>query len=185
MLYDKRHLFALWMHEHESGKDAMRRMSFRLLFVFIVLAMLLTPSIVRAQENQPTDDEVNAIAKKLYCPVCENIPLDACGTQACIDWRAEIRKKLAEGWSEEEIIQYFVDQHGAQVLSTPPPEGLNLLVYIIPPVVFIVGAVILLRVLRSWRRETVAVEASSQLLVEEDPYVARLEDELQRRMGDS
>lgn len=163
----------------------MRRMSFRLLSFFIVLVILLAPGSVSAQENQPTDDEVNAIAKKLYCPVCENIPLDACGTQACIDWRAEIRQKLVDGWNEEQIIQYFVDQHGAQVLPTPPPEGLNLLVYIIPPVVFAVGAFILLHVLRSWRRESVVVELSSLSDEQKDPYVTRLENELERRMGGS
>ncbi len=36
-----------------------------------------------AQGQPPTDDEVNRIAKQLYCPVCENTPLDVCPTQAC------------------------------------------------------------------------------------------------------
>ena len=27
-----------------------------------------------AQDGGPTDDDVNVIARELYCPVCENIP---------------------------------------------------------------------------------------------------------------
>jgi cytochrome c-type biogenesis protein CcmH/NrfF len=43
-----------------------------------ILLVLASPGF--AQGSDPTDDEVNAIASQLYCPVCENIPLDACGT---------------------------------------------------------------------------------------------------------
>lgn len=31
-----------------------------------------------AQGEEPTDDEVNHIAKQLFCPVCESTPLDVC-----------------------------------------------------------------------------------------------------------
>ena len=60
----------------------------------------------------PTDDEVNAIAHKLYCPVCESTPLDVCPTDACKDWRELIRTMLSEGKTEDEILQHFVDQYG-------------------------------------------------------------------------
>ena len=152
------------------------------LYVIVILTLLITPRGVYAQEGQPTDDDVNRIAKRLYCPVCESTPLDVCGTQACIDWRDEIRLKLAEGWSEEEIFQYFVDQHGAQVLPEPPAEGFNLLVYILPPVILLVGALILVRSLRGWR-QPVKVERSSLSKDEQDSYMKRIEEELQRRQG--
>ena len=35
----------------------------------------------RAQDGFPTDDDVNKIAKQLYCPVCESTPLDVCPTE--------------------------------------------------------------------------------------------------------
>ena len=55
-------------------------------------------SIALAQERAVTDDQVNAIAQQLYCPVCENVPLDVCPTAACAQWRATIREKLEAGW---------------------------------------------------------------------------------------
>jgi cytochrome c-type biogenesis protein CcmH len=150
----------------------------------IILMMFFTVVSVSAQEDQPTDDEVNAIARQLYCPVCENTPLDVCGTQACIDWRAEIRQKLAEGWSEEEIIQYFVDRHGAQILAKPPAEGFYLLIYILPPVILIAGVWILLRAVRGWRTQMPA-EPAAFSPDEEDIYISRMEEELRRRQGDA
>jgi len=140
--------------------------------------------MVSAQETNPgavTDDDVNAIAKQLYCPVCENIPLDVCGTQACAQWRELIREKLGEGWNEAEIKEYFVLQYGDRVLAEPPRRGLNWLVYIVPPLVFLAGAYILYRGVQSWRQGA-ADELEDDLEPEiDDPYIARLEEELKNK----
>lgn len=161
----------------------MLRRTISALRVIALLLLLLTTGLTAyAQGEQPTDDEVNAIAKQLYCPVCENVPLDVCPTKACSDWRDEIRQKLIAGWTEEEIKQYFVEQHGAQVLSTPPLQGLNWMVYVLPPLAFLVGGVILYRVVRGWRaapeQQTMDFRSPDQ---EQDPYVERVEEELRRR----
>ncbi len=153
------------------------------LLLILLFALSLTV-VVSAQEidtSMVTDDEVNAIAKHLYCPVCENIPLDVCGTTACAQWRELIREKLALGWSEDEIKEYFVLQYGDRVLSEPPPRGLNWLVYVVPPIVFFIGAYVLYRGIQSWRTpiepERIETETSDEPL---DEYVARLEEELKK-----
>jgi cytochrome c-type biogenesis protein CcmH len=160
----------------------LRRKISALRIIALFLLILTTGLTAYAQGEEPTDDEVNAIAKQLYCPVCENVPLDVCPTKACSDWRDEIRQKLIAGWTEEEIKQYFVEQHGAQVLSTPPLQGLYWTVYVLPPLAFLVGGVILFRVIRAWRAapEEQAADVRSPAR-EQDPYVERVEEELRRR----
>ena len=54
-----------------------------------------------SQTRTVTSDDVNAIAKQMYCPVCENEPLDACRTAACQQWRAQIAQMLSEGQTEQ------------------------------------------------------------------------------------
>lgn len=159
----------------------------RLGFLVLIAMMIMLPSVALAQDNDPnapTDDEVNAIAKGMFCPVCENVPLDVCGTQACAQWRALIREKLSEGWTEEQIKQYFVDQYGARVLAEPPAEGLNWLVYIVPPIAFLVGAFVLYRGVQSWRQIDPDVELEQPIPEEtekpDDEYIDRLEAELRR-----
>jgi len=144
-------------------------------FVIPVMAQEPTPEI-------PTDDQVNAIAKQLYCPVCENIPLDVCPTQACSEWRELIREKLAEGWSEEQIKQYLVDRFGDSVLATPPPRGLNLLIYVIPPIAFLIGAYLLYRIFVSWRSpvDELPPDENSSQVIDQDEYIDRLEDQLRK-----
>jgi cytochrome c-type biogenesis protein CcmH len=142
------------------------------------LLLLLLSVSAQAQQEQPSDDEVNAIAKGLYCPVCENVPLDVCPTLACKQWRETIREKLALGWTQGQIEDYFVAQYGDRVLASPPPGGLNWLVYVLPPVAFVAGAFILAQAVRSWRPKPAEVVQPS---AESDPYRQRLEEELSRR----
>lgn len=171
-----------------------------LIYLIVITILSLTYSVALAadetpwqQENtprQPTDDEVNAIAKQLYCPVCENIPLDVCPTLACEQWRGVIRDKLVAGWNEEQIKTYFVDQYGDRVLATPPVRGLNWLVYVIPPLVILAGVFLLYRAFSAWRKpveessmEVGMASSDSQTDSSLDDYSARLEDELRKRQA--
>ena len=152
-----------------------------ILGVWLLLILVMAGNVL-AQEPEPSDDEVNAIAEQLYCPVCENIPLDVCPTQACEQWRATIREKLSVGWNEQQIKNYFVDQYGDRVLATPPVRGLNWLVYVLPPVVFLAGAIFLFRAFRSWTRiEPPVGEVGASDIMSNDPYVQQLEEQLRRR----
>ncbi len=161
------------------------------LFVLLLLAVgflgVLSAQAQSGTPHTPTDDEVNAVAGQLYCPVCENIPLDVCGTQACAQWRDLIREKLSEGWTPEEIKAYFAEQYGDRVLATPPPRGLNWLVYVLPPLLILAGAVILVQAFRAWKTPVgEAVEAgnappAAASAFSDDEYIARLEEELKKR----
>lgn len=162
----------------------------KLRIMFYVLAAIALSLLFAIQFNQrafaqnptPTDDEVNRIAHQLYCPVCENTPLDVCPTEACRQWRDLIRQQLSQGWTEEQIKQYFVDQYGARVLAEPPRTGLNWLVYILPPLIILAGAFFLLRAMRAWTKPAPASSASaSGKEAPKDEYVARLEEELRNR----
>jgi len=152
-------------------------------FILSLLLGLILIGVASAQQPTPSDDEVNAIARQLYCPVCENIPLDVCPTTACAQWRELIRQKLADGWSEGQIKEYFVQQYGARVLGTPPAKGINWLVYLIPPIAIIAGAYILYRAFRSWQRppEPPPVESPPAEEPVQDEYVRKMEEELRKR----
>ena len=148
-----------------------------------VVLLALSPSGAAAQQPTPSDNEVNRLAKEMYCPVCENVPLDVCPTQACAQWRALIRQKMAEGLSDEEIKEYFVLQYGDRVLAEPPRRGLNWLVYILPPVFFLGGAFIVYNVLRKMRAQAPDIDLPADSLdtLSDDPYLKKLEEELKRR----
>ncbi len=157
------------------------------IFYSLLLTLLWSGSVF-AQDTVPTpglitDDQVNAIAKNMYCPVCENTPLDVCPTQACAEWRELIRDKLAEGWDEQQIRAFFVERFGDRVLATPPARGLNWLVYVIPPIAFLAGFYLLYRAFLSMRGgspDASSDKVDNPPVTSEDPYLDRLEEELKK-----
>jgi cytochrome c-type biogenesis protein CcmH len=156
-----------------------------ILTLALVVSGFFTATTAFAQDGV-TDDEVNAIAKQLYCPVCENTPLDVCPTEACRQWRELIRLQISQGMTEAEIKQYFVDNYGGRVLAEPPRTGLNWLVYILPPVFILAGAFILFNSFREWTKPKsveagVGEERSESSSSDQDDYVARFEEELKKR----
>jgi cytochrome c-type biogenesis protein CcmH len=162
----------------------------------VVWLALGTAVSVLAQEDDSTetpvvrevsDDEVNEIAQDLYCPVCENTPLDVCGTQACADWRELIRTKLAQGDTAQDVYDYFARQYGDSVLASPPREGINLILWLFPIVAVVLGLIFFGRYLQTLRTATVAApvglegETAVSTSPAPDNYAARIEQELQKK----
>lgn len=120
-------------------------------WLLLILLLIVLPIAAHAQD-EITDDEVNAIAKDLYCPVCESTPLDVCPTQACADWRELIRTKLSQGESRQDILEYFARQYGDGVLANPPRRGISLIIlWVLPVLGVLLGLLLFAWLLRSLR----------------------------------
>ena len=152
-----------------------------LLFLVIGIASFLAASAVYAQDGQPvspTDDDVLRVAKQLYCPVCPNTPLDVCETKACQDWRAQIRDQLSQGWTDQQIINYFVTQYGERVLAEPRRKGFTSLVWFLPLVVVLLGLGIVYEVLKNWRKQKPVPAVISSVPRISDEVLKRIEREI-------
>jgi cytochrome c-type biogenesis protein CcmH len=154
------------------------QLSAKIFFFIGVLLLPLTPMQAAAQTSTPSDDEVNRIAEQLFCPVCENVPLDECQTAACEQWRELIRQKLGEGWKEDEIKAFFVAQYGDRVLGTPPRRGAHWLLYVLPPLVFLIGLVLLFTRLNRGSESRPLGEKEIG-----DPYLQQVEQDLEDMEG--
>lgn len=156
-----------------------------LILALAVIMILIPSTIVGAQGESPiTDDEVNALAEELYCPVCENVPLDVCPTKACAQWRDLIREKMELGWSEKQIKEFFAEQYGDQVLAVPPRRGFNWLIYVLPPLVVLIGMAIVARVVGKPGKSvsnTRPVEASAKPAAQ-DEIIDEIEKDLRREV---
>lgn len=140
----------------------MQRLIRTALYALLILALFAMARPLLAQDSGVTDDEVNEVAKDVYCPVCENTPLDVCATQACADWRELIRTKLGEGQSKEEIFEYFGRQYGDGVLANPPSRGVSLIIlWVLPVVLLLIGALIFSRYMRNLRATSAASSATA------------------------
>jgi cytochrome c-type biogenesis protein CcmH len=152
--------------------------------LLVVISALALP--VLAQDSTVTDDDVNDIASRLYCPVCENIPLDTCGTAACIQWRAEIRAQLEAGQTEEQVVNDFVQRFGERVVGTPQDPMLRALSLVTPWLLGALALIVAISTLLRWRQRRTTVSASDGAASAngghgDDDYRTRLEADLLTR----
>jgi cytochrome c-type biogenesis protein CcmH len=135
--------------------------------VWLTMALLglivLAALPVMAQEaTQPiTFDTINKIARELYCPVCPNETLEACQTQACAQWRAEIANQIAQGQTEQQIIDSFVRRYGDRVLGTPQDPTLRALSLYTPFLIAALALLIGIYTFMRWRRRPSFESASA------------------------
>ncbi|HRX04673.1 MAG TPA: cytochrome c-type biogenesis protein CcmH, partial [Anaerolineae bacterium] len=121
-----------------------------ILLVILSTALLALPGYLHAQEP-PTLEQINAVAKELYCPLCNGVRLDTCELQACEQMRQVIGEKLTEGVPKQQIKDEFVAQYGPVVLGEPPREGLNLLGgWVLPIALFLVAAAAVTLMVLRW-----------------------------------
>ncbi len=172
---------------HKIGRGAARcAPTNTFLFVLVLLAFASTSF---AQDTTIPDDEVNAVAQQMYCPVCENIPLDVCPTAACAQWRDEIRAQLEAGQTPQQIMDDFVERFGERVIGTPQEPTLRALSLLTPWLIGIVAVIVAGLTLARWRDERKSdrqiapsgTPAASGTLFSEDDYRARIERDLQAR----
>jgi cytochrome c-type biogenesis protein CcmH len=158
----------------------------RLALCLVALALLLLNAAPLAADNgiAVSDDQVNEVSKEIFCPVCENVPLDVCPTQACADWRDMVREQLEQGRTKQEIIDYFAYQYGEQVRARPAMSGFSLFIWLMPVLAVVGGAVYFSRYLQRLRDSAtgarpVETAAPKKAPPAPDDYRARVEKELE------
>ena len=157
--------------------------------VLVLLIGMLAAFVAQplsAQDNAPvTADDVNAVARDMYCPVCENIPLDVCPTAACQQWREEIRAQLEAGQMPHQIKASFVARYGDRVVGTPEDPTLRALSLITPWLVGLIAVFSAAAIILRWRRNRVVPATSTPIgtpgSMTDDDYRARLEQDLLSR----
>lgn len=114
----------------------------------------------------------HALNKTIMCPLCPGESIDQSQNPLSVQMRGVVAEKLAAGWTDNQIREFFVERYGPSVLLEPPAEGFGLAAWIVPPVAFGVALAALLAALR-WMssRANDGGGASAQ-----PRYLARLRD---------
>ena len=109
-------------------------------FLTAILAILIVLSVAACATEPPTIEErAQSIDQRLMCPVCPAETIDQSQADVAIQMRELVREKLRDGESEDQIFNFFVDRYDKGVLAEPPAEGFNILVWVIPPLAFLLG----------------------------------------------
>ncbi len=117
---------------------------------------------------------VMKVAEELRCLVCQNETIAASHADLAVDLRKQIRSKLSQGQSEQQILDFMVERYGDFVLYRPALKASTVLLWIGPFALLLIAAYSLTRAIRGRQRRAdpltpVDAERARRLLEESPP----------------
>lgn len=110
-----------------------------------------------AQEFVELSPDLDARAAALYsgimCPQCNGQTISQSHSQIAETMRQMVRERLKSGDSDDEIYAFMVGAFGQSVLASPPTSGAGLTVWVVPPIMLLLGAIVVFLVVQRLKRE--------------------------------
>ena len=146
--------------EPRAANNGARRMRIVLLTALVSLAIMALACTGDALSDVPElEQQAYSLNQAIMCPVCPGESIDQSQNPLAVQMRAIVLDKLTDGWSDQQIKDFFVERYGPSVLLAPPTEGISLAAWIVPPAT-ILGAVIALLLALRWMRRSAGAEVA-------------------------
>ena len=102
------------------------------------------------------------IISEVRCLVCQNQTIKDSNVFLAADLRREIRRMMTEGMTDTEIADFLVARYGDFVLYNPRKSGRTLILWITPALLFGVGGIVLVKVVRDRMKMPIDDDALEQ-----------------------
>ena len=118
----------------------------------------LGPPLSGAALDRATEE----VSSLMRCPVCQGLSVADSPSTSAVDLKNEVRRQLAAGYTRDQVIASFERSYGEFIRLEPKAVGFNWLVWIMPILAFLVGAVVIFLRLRPRRPAATAVSAKEE-----------------------
>ncbi len=95
----------------------------------LALILLSIGCISNVNENNNRNYDLYS---KVMCPVCDGQTIGESQASIANDMKNIIDSQISEGKTDEQILGYFEDRYGIEILSAPPNSGTNAIVWVSP-----------------------------------------------------
>ncbi len=129
----------------------MREVLRRALVPALLLLALTVVAVGLLTQPRSAPDRAYSLEQRLRCPVCKSVSVADSPSQTATAMRQDVAQQIAQGRSDEQILDFFRARYGDWVVLAPPFAGTTLLVWLLPPVALLAGLVVLLRLPRRTR----------------------------------
>src|SRR5579875_2432 len=138
----------------------MRVQRLRALQLLVVPAMAAVMMLSMGAANGAA--RVSNLSEQLMCVCGCNEILGNCNHESCPDspvMLGELRRDVASGMSDRAIFQAFQAEYGATVLAAPMLTRFNIVAWVMPPLLLVLGIVGVMVLVRKWRLRSAPVPA--------------------------
>lgn len=149
------------------------------LLALVALAAVWGVLLVRAAQPPSLDQRVHNVASQLQCPICNGESVADSPSGLASEMRGVIRQKLAQGETDQQVIQYFQARYGDTILEAPPKSGFTALIWLPPILMLLVGGYLVFVIGREWSAPGLATASAASV---EDGEALDLSDEERQRL---
>jgi cytochrome c-type biogenesis protein CcmH len=147
----------------------MKRVRWWLVLGAVVVALVVA-AVPRGATARTPEERVTRLAMQVRCPTCAGLAVEQSTAPLAISSKEEIRQRVQDGQSDEQIRAYFVSRYGDTALMSPEKTGINRLPWILPMLLVVVGVGVLVMVVRRWQTQSafdpMSPTAEDRMLVE-------------------
>lgn len=105
--------------------------------VTIALAAIVVVGLVQGDKSD--EDRARAIGSRVKCPVCQGVAIADSPSETARAMMDVVEERIAEGWSDNQIIDYFSERYTDSIVIDPPFAGNTLLVWLLPLLAVVAG----------------------------------------------
>lgn len=126
----------------------LRSLLLTLIFFYSITAPLTAATLAEYKfDNPEQSQDFRSIIEEMRCLVCQNESLAGSNAELAVDLRNEIYDMMQGGRTKDDVIRFMVDRYGDFVLYNPPMKPSNYPLWFGPLILFLIGAMLLLRTL--------------------------------------
>lgn len=129
----------------------------------LICVVAIVPSATTTPTEGQSEERLFALSAQLKCQQCVGESVADSQSPSAVQFREEIADQMAQGRTDDEILNFFAERYDQEILLTPPSSGVGALVWVIP-VVAIAGGLVLLAA--AYRRRT--LEAAGREVTDDD-----------------
>ena len=111
----------------------------RFIRFFLIVIFLFHITSLNAEENE----KKNKITKNLRCLICQGQSVYDSDSEFANSLKIVVDKKLQEGFSEDQIYEYFKTKYGEWILYDPGLNKNTYILWLLPILIFLVGGAII------------------------------------------
>jgi len=125
-----------------------------LAFLLAVAGSSLAIDSEDAFDDPVLQERYENINRELRCLVCQNQTIADSNATLAQDLRREVRDMIAAGQTDAQIREFMIERYGDFVLYRPRMTAGNFLLWAAPVLLLVIGALVLVRVVRRRAQET-------------------------------
>lgn len=104
--------------------------------MFLTMVVFSTQNVLAFAPEQYLQEDQELRARELFllvkCPVCQGQVIESSDAEIAYELRKLIRRKIAEGNTDEEIKFYLIEKFGNEIMNSPPFNFYTFFLWLLP-----------------------------------------------------